>query len=165
MNRRCCFIFDYDNDLARAKKINDLKLVRGTAPAGFDDASRWQEARNAGEEAVRGLIDGALSGTSATIVLIGEKTADLAYVDYAIEQSISRNNGIVGFFVHDMPDENGNTSAEGGVPYEVQAVEKLDAHHYDVHDWDQSKFEEWVEEAATEWKIYARPEPLIRPGT
>ncbi len=163
MNRRCCFIFDYDNDLARAKQINDLGLVLGTAPAGFDDASRWQEARNAGEEAVRGLIDGALSRTSATIVLIGEKTAELDYIAYAIEQSISRQNGIVGFFVHDMPDENGKTSTKGKVPYEVQAAEKLDAHHYDVHDWDQSKFEEWVEEAATEWKIYARPEPLRSP--
>jgi hypothetical protein len=163
MNRHCCFIFDYDNDLARAKQINDLSLVRGTAPAGFDDASRWREARNAGEEAVRGLIDGALSSTSATIVLIGEKTADLDYVAYAIEQSISRQNGIVGFFVHDMPDENSKTSTKGKVPYEVQAAEKLDAHHYDVHDWDQSKFEEWVEEAATEWKIYARPEPLRSP--
>ena len=92
MNRHCCFIFDYDNDLARAKQINDLSLVRGTAPAGFDDASRWREARNAGEEAVRRLIDGALSSTLATIVLIGEKTADLDYVAYAIEQSISRQN-------------------------------------------------------------------------
>ena len=156
MGRNCCIIFDYDNDLARAKQINDLGLVRGSAPAGFDDASRWQEARNAGEGAVRKLIDDALSGTSATIVLVGEKTADLDYVEYAIEQSISRKNGIVGFFVHDMPDENGNTSAKGGVPYEVQAAEKLDAHHYEVHDWDQSKFEEWVEEAATEWKNYAR---------
>ena len=82
--------------------------------------------------------------------------AALDNVEYAIEQSISRKNGIVGFFVHDMPDENGNTSAKGGVPYEVQAAEKLDAHHYEVHDWDQSKFEEWVEEAATEWKNYAR---------
>ena len=160
MNRLCFFIFDYDNDMARARQINDLGLVRGSAPAGFDDASRWREARDAGKEAVRGLIDGALSGTSASIVLIGEKTADLDYVAYAIEQSIRHHNGIVGFLVHDMPDENGNTSAKGGVPYEVQAAEKLDAHHYDVHDWDQSKFEEWVEEAATEWKIYARPEPL-----
>ena len=156
MNRHCCFIFDYDNDLARAKQIDDLRLMRGTAPAGVDDVSRLQEARNAGKEAVRELIGDALSGTSATIVLIGEKTADLDYVEYAIEQSISRKNGIVGFFVHDMPDENGNTSAKGGVPYEVQAAEKLDAHHYEVHDWDQSKFEEWVEEAATEWKNYAR---------
>ncbi len=163
MNRRCCFIFDYDNDLARAKQINGLRLLSGTAPAGFDDASRWREAKNAGEEAVRELIGDALSGTSATIVLIGEKTAGLDYVTYAIEQSIRRKNGIVGFFVHDMPDENGNISAKGGVPYEVQAAEKLEAHHYAVHDWDQSKFEEWVEEAATEWKIYARPEPLRSP--
>ena len=129
MGRNCCIIFDYDNDLARAKQINDLGLVRGSAPAGFDDASRWQEARNAGEAAVRGLIDGALLSTSVTIVLIGENTAALDYVEYAIEQSIGRKNGIVGFFVHDMPDENGNTSAKGGVPYEVQAAEKLDAHH------------------------------------
>ena len=156
MNRHCCFIFDYDNDLARAKQIDDLRLMRGTAPAGFDDVSRLQEARNAGKEAVRELIGDALSGTSATIVLIGEKTADLDYVEYAIEQSIGRKNGIVGFFVHDMPDENGNTSAKGGVPYEVQAAEKLEAHHYAVHDWDPSQFEECVEEAATEWKVYAR---------
>ena len=164
MGRNCCIIFDYDNDLARAKQINDLGLVRGSAPAGFDDASRWQEARNAGEAAVRGLIDGALLSTSVTIVLIGENTAALDYVEYAIEQSIRRKNGIVGLFVHDMADENGNTSAQGKVPYEAKAAEMLDAHHYDVHVWEHSKFEHWVEEAATEWKIYARPEPLTKPG-
>ena len=40
-----------------------------------------------------------------------------------------------------------------------------DAHHYDVHVWEHGKFEDWVEAAATEWKIYARPEPLTKPGT
>ena len=160
--RRCFFIFDYDNDLARAKQIDDLGLVQGSAPAGFDDATRWQESKNAGDDAVRKLIDDALSGTSATIVLIGENTANLDYVDYAIDRSIARNNGIVGFFVHDMPDESGRTSAQGGVPYEAAAAEKLDAHHYDTHDWDPGSFAERVEGAATEWTIYARPEPLIK---
>ena len=91
--------------------------------------------------------------------------AALDNVEYAIEQSISRKNGIVGLFVHDIPDENGNTSTQGMVPYEAQAAEMLDAHYYDVHVWEHSKFEDWVEEAATEWKIYARPELLTKPGT
>ncbi len=161
--RRCFFIFDYDHDLARAKQINDLGLVRGSAPAGFDDAAPWEEAKNSGDDAVRELIDDAMSGTSATIVLIGKNTANLDYVDYAIDRSIARNNGIVGFFVHDIPDESGRTSAKkGGVPYEAVAAEKLDAHHYDTQDWDPSSFAERVEDAATGWTIYARTGPLLK---
>ena len=109
MSRRCFFIFDYENDWSRAKQINDLALVGGTALAGFDGAAAWKVASKEGDAEVNRLIDEALPGSSATIVLIGAKTADLEYVDHAIEQSIKRQNGIVGFFVHDMPDENGQT--------------------------------------------------------
>ncbi len=164
MSRRCFFIFDYENDWSRAKQINGLELVSGTALAGFDGASAWEAAKGKGDAEVKRLIDEALPGTSATIVLIGENTADLDYVDYAIEQSIERQNGLVGFFVHDIPDENGQTSAKGRVPYDREATEKREAHGYDTHDWEPDRFAEWVEEAATEWRLFARPEPLTKPG-
>ncbi len=164
MSRRCFFIFEYENDWSRAKQVNDLALVGGTAPAGFDGAAAWKVASREGYAEVNRLIDEALPGASATIVLIGANTADLEYVDYAIEQSIKRQSGIVGVFVHDIPDENGQTSAKGRVPYEKEAAEKLEAHGYDTHDWDPDRFAEWVETAATEWKLFARPEPLTKPG-
>jgi hypothetical protein len=162
--RHCFFIFDYDNDLSRAHHIEALDLAVATAPAGFDDDADWKAAGAKGDEAVAALIDNAILGTSATVVLIGERTAERDYVDYAIEQSIKRQNGILGVFIHDIPDANGATAAKGRAPYEVQAAEALEAHGYDTHDWDQGKFAEWIEQAATGWKAFARPRPLNRLG-
>ena len=162
--RHCFFIFDYDNDLARVRHIDSLNLALATTPAGFDDDADWKAAVSKGDDAVKELIDNAILGTSATVVLIGEHTAERDYVDYAIEQSIKRQNGILGIFVHDIPDASGATAAKGRAPYEAQAAETLEAHGYDTHDWDEGKFAEWVEEAATGWKAFARPKPLNRPG-
>lgn len=160
--RRCFFIFDYDNDLARAMEIGELGLEPANAPAGFD-ASRWMGARNTGPAEVQRLIDEALKGTSATVVLIGERTAELDYVDYAIDQSIRRQNGILGIFIHELKDENGETGTKGAMPYASEAAELLEAHGYAAYDWDPERFAEWVEEAATVWKKFARPEPLNKP--
>ena len=158
--RHCFLIFDYDNDLARAKQVAECGVVDAIAPAGFDDGSHWNAAAKKGTEALNSLIDKALEGTSATVVLIGEHTAHRDYVDYAIERSIDRQNGIVGIFIDDLTDENGKPGARGPVPYEAAAAEKLEAGGYQTHAWDRSKFSEWVEEAATEWRRYARPKPL-----
>ncbi len=49
------------------------------------------------------------------------------------------------------------------MPYAGEAAKKLEAHGYDTHDWDPDRFVEWVEETATEWKLFARPEPLNKP--
>ena len=162
--RHCCFIFDYDNDLSRAHHVESRDLAVATAPAGFEDDADWKAATSKGEDAVNELIDNALLGTSVTVVLIGERTAERGYVDYAIEQSIKRQNGILGVFVHDVPDASGATAAKGRVPHEVEAAEKLEAHGYGTHDWDEGAFAAWIEEAATGWKAFARPVPLNRPG-
>jgi hypothetical protein len=162
--RHCFFIFDYDNDLSRARHIESLDLAVATAAAGFNDDADWKAAAGKGDDAVNELIDNALLGTSVTVVLIGERTAERDYVDYAIEQSIKRENGILGIFVHDIPDAGGATAAKGRAPFEAQAAEKLEAHGYDTHDWDEGKFAAWIEEAATGWKAFARPRPLNRPS-
>ena len=169
--RRCFFVFDYDNDLWRANQITDLGIVHaaqitdvgivdGAAAAGFGDLLRWEEAKKKGSEEVRRLIEEALSGTSVTVVLIGEATAGLDYVNDAIEMSIRRNNGLLGIFVHELKDHEGGTSSRGKVPFEHEVAEKLDAGGYDTHDWDQEKFEEWVNLAATEWRNFARKMPV-----
>ena len=162
--RHCFFIFDYDDDLARARHIESLDLAVATAAAGFDDDADWKAAVAKGGDAVKALIDNAILATSATVVLIGERTAERDYVDYAIERSIKRQNGILGIFVHDIPDASGATAAKGRAPYQAEAAETLEAHGYDTHDWDQGKFAGWIEDAATGWKAFARPQPLNRLG-
>ncbi len=161
--RRCFFIFDYDNDLARAKQIADFGIVAASAPAGFDDKTRWDAASMEGYDAVHRLIDDALEGTSATVVLIGEHTAEREYVDYAIERSIGRQNGIVGIFIDELTDETGAPGSRGPAPYQEEAAAKLEAGGYRSHPWNRSEFSDWVEEAATGWRSFARPKPLNNP--
>ena len=74
--RHCFFIFDYDDDLARARHIESLDLAVATAAAGFDDDADWKAAVAKGGDAVKALIDNAILATSATVVLIGERTAE-----------------------------------------------------------------------------------------
>ena len=161
--RRCFFIFDYDNDFARAKQIADYGIVAASAPAGFDDKARWDAAFREGPDAVHRLIDDALRGTSATVVLIGEHTAEREYVDYAIERSIERHNGIVGIFIDDLTDETGAPGARGPAPYEEEAAANLAEGGYRSHPWNRSDFADRVEEAATGWRRLARPKPLNKP--
>lgn len=158
--RRCFFVFDYDNDVSRAEHISDLGLVHATAAAGFDDLSLWEKAKKEGNDAISRLIEEALTITSATVVLIGEATAELDYVNSAIEKSIGQNNGILGIFVNDLKDHEGQVSPRGKVPYQQQAAQMLEAGGYTTHDWDEKMFGEWVNIAATEWKKFARKKPL-----
>lgn len=156
--RSCCLIFDYDRDLARARAVAATKAARVQAPVSLDDWGHWQKLITDPPQ-LRASIDKALEHTSVTVVLIGERTAGLDYVTYAIERSIARENGLLGLFVHAIEDENGNVGQRGRIPYEAEARQKLPK-GYAAHDWDPAKFREWVNDAATDWRAYARPEPL-----
>jgi hypothetical protein len=52
-------------------------------------------------------IDDQLQSTSVTVVLIGQETASRKYVNYEIEQSHSRGNGLLGVRIHNMKDPLG----------------------------------------------------------
>jgi len=43
-----------------------------------------------------------LEGTSVTVVLIGLQTASRRWVQYEVEQSIRRDNGLLGIFIHHL---------------------------------------------------------------
>jgi len=149
--RHAFFIFDYDNDLGQAKELSGANGVDAAAAAGFDDGSAFQKAQKDGEAAVKALIDKGLDGTSATVVLIGQNTANLEYVNYAIAESVKRQNGILGVFIG---------GAHGAVPYEKEAATLTEAHGYPTVDSSGINLAEQIELAATDWKRFARPKPL-----
>src|SRR5271155_323435 len=116
MTRRVFFSFHYERDIWRTNVVRNSGVVEGTAAAGFHDASLWEEAKKKGDAAVKKLIDDGLVGTSVTVVLIGAQTATRKFVEYEIEKSIARGNGILGIYIGGIKDQKGNTDSQGQAP-------------------------------------------------
>ncbi len=142
MARRVFFSFHYQNDVWRAANIRNSHIVEGVAAAGFSDASIWEEAKKKGDAAIKSMINKALDGTTVTAVLIGSQTAQRKYVTYEIEESIRRGNGLLGIYIDQIKDQDGNISTRGAVP---TALSKAGA---PVYTWDRNQFGQWVEAAA-----------------
>jgi antiphage defense system Thoeris ThsB-like protein len=144
MARRVFFSFHYQNDVWRVNQIRNMPNITGSAAAGFHDASLWEEAKAKGEAAVKKLIDDGLKNTSVTVVFIGAETAGRKYINYEIEKSIERGNGIVGIQIHHLQDQNGDTDAVGKTPAKLRAAGAV------VYKYvSKEKLAERIEEAAT----------------
>lgn len=117
MARRAFFSFHYQRDVWRVNQIRNIPEVIGTAAAGFQDASLWEEAKKKGDAEIKKMIDAALYNTSVTVVFIGYKTAGRTYINYEIQKSIDRGNGLVGIKIHHLKDKDGKTDPEGDIPY------------------------------------------------
>jgi hypothetical protein len=142
MARTVFFSFHYQKDIWRTNVVRKSNVVDGVAAAGFQDASLWEEAKKKGDAAIKKMIDNALVGTSVSVVLIGAETALRKFVTYEIEQSIARGNGLLGIYIDDIADQNGNTTRRGSIP---EALRKAGA---PVYVWDRSRFGDWVEAVA-----------------
>lgn len=142
MARRVFFSFHYQNDVWRASIVRNSHIVDGTAAAGFQDASLWEEAKKKGDAAIQRMINDALVNTTVTAVLIGAETAYREWVDYEIEKSIERGSGLLGIYIDQIKDQYGRVSARGLVPTALSNARAP------VYVWDPNKFGEWVEAAA-----------------
>lgn len=143
MARRVFFSFHYQRDIWRINQIRNIPNVTGCAAAGFQDGSLWEKTKKEGDTAIKKLIDDGLNNTSVTVVFIGEKTAGRKYINYEIEQSIKRGNGIIGVRINHLKDQDGNINTEGAVPA------KLTAHGAIIYKYvNHEKLSEWIEAAA-----------------
>lgn len=134
MARRVFFSFHFERDIWRVNQVRNCNVVAGCDAAGFYDHSEYEEAKRKGEAEVKRLIREKLDGTSVTIVLIGAETAQRPYVQYEIEQSIARNNGLLGIHIHHIPDPYGRTDYRGAVPTVPWHV------HFPTYDWDKNLY-------------------------
>ena len=141
MARKVFFSFHYQRDLWRVNVVRNSAVVEGTAVVGFHDASLWEEAKKKGDAEIKKLIDSALVGTSVTIVLIGAQTANRKYVDYEIDKSVQRGNGLLGVRIHQIKDQSGNTDSYGSAP---AALTRAGA---PVYTYEYGKLGAWIEDA------------------
>jgi len=118
MARRAFFSFHYERDIWRANVVRNSWITHGDREAaGFWDASLWEEAKRKGDYAIRQMIDNGLHNTSITVILIGAETSKRKYVQYEIEQSFERGKGLLGIYINQIGDRNGNTDYTGHNPF------------------------------------------------
>jgi hypothetical protein len=156
--RKVFFSFHYERDLWRANQIRNSYVTKpNVRTAGFRGSAAWEEIKRRGDESIKKWIQSNLRGTSVTVVLIGTETITRTYVCYEIEQSCQRGNGIVGIYIHQLKDQNGETEEKGENPLDCfkakcRGEEKCLSDIYPTYDWvadeGYKKFGDWIEAAA-----------------
>lgn len=140
--RKVFFSFHYEEDVWRAANVRNSGQFDAVAAAGWNDASIWESTKRRGDDAVKKLIEAALRGTSVTCVLIGTKTASRRWVNYEIQRSIERGNGLLGVRIHNLKVQSGRASSAGAVP------PLLSEGGYKIYNWDAAYLGRRVELAA-----------------
>ncbi len=120
MARRVFFSFHYKY-VWKANQIRSMTNIIGTGAAGFQDASLWEEAKKKGDKAIKAMIDKALENTSVTVVLVTYGTTNRKYINYEIDQSLARGNGLVAVQIHHFKDQNEQTGSAGAIPSQIEA--------------------------------------------
>ena len=114
MARRVFFSFHYKNDVWRANIVRNSWVTKDDKEAaGFVDAAEFEEVEKGGETAIKKWINKQLEGTSVTVVLIGSETSKREYVKFELQKSYEKGNGMLGIYIHQLKDKNGNTATKG----------------------------------------------------
>lgn len=118
MARRTFFSFYHQRDVSRAWIVRNSWVTHDSQQAaGFWDAGLREKVKRQGDAAIRRAIDAGLKGTSVTVVLIGAETAPREWVRYEIEQSVKRDNALIGIYIHNIPDMDGRLDRKGPDPF------------------------------------------------
>ncbi|WP_084506405.1 TIR domain-containing protein [Geminicoccus roseus] len=142
MARHVFFSFHYQRDIVRVNQIRNLPEIVDQSAVGFQDKSLWEKAKAKGDSVIKKLIDDGLIGTSVTVVCIGSQTAGRKYINYEIEKSIARGNGIIGLRINHLKSFEG-VDPVGSVPA------LLTRHSYPVYTYENhTKLKSWIEAAA-----------------
>ena len=154
MARQTFFSFRYKKDNWRASIVRNSWLTqKDRISSGFFDSAEWEEVKKKTDSAIETWIDGQLKGTSVTVVLIGADTAGKKWINYEITSSHKKCNGMLGIYIHNIKDRNGNTTTKGRNPFGDWKFEKAGAVvTYPVYDWvvdnGYANMGNWIENAA-----------------
>jgi hypothetical protein len=119
MARRAFYSFHYIPDNWRASQVRNMGVIDGNTPATDND---WETIKRKGDEAIQKWIDGQLSGKSVAILLIGSKTAGRKWIKYEIKKAWEDGKGLLGIYVHNLKDKDGDQSTKGGNPFSAYKV-------------------------------------------
>ena len=156
MTRKAFYSFHYKADAWRASQVRNMGVVDGNVPV---HDNKWEEVKKGGDKAIKEWINGQLKGRSVTIVLIGAKTAGRKWIEYEIKESWNKGKGVLGVYIHNLLDSDGNKSSKGANPFTgftvgdkslskiVKAYDPPYSTSTYVYDHIKENLETWVEDA------------------
>ncbi len=121
MAHKVFFSFHYNADNWRAGQVRNAGVVEGNSPVSDND---WETITKGGDDKIKKWIDEQLSGKECTIVLIGANTAGRKWIKYEIEESWNRKKGVLGIYIHNLKDKDGNPATKGRNPFEDFTMNK-----------------------------------------
>lgn len=112
--REVFFSFEYKKDCQRAAKVRNMGKVDDSSTFSDND---WEEVKSKDDETIKKWIDNQLSYRSVLVVLIGETTYSRKWVKYEIQKAYELGKGLVGIYIHNLEDLNGNQTDKGPNPF------------------------------------------------
>lgn len=103
MNKKVFFCYDYENDTDRAMVV---KEVWGEPSDDFISTNEFSRLSIGSKVKLYDWIDKQLDGTVLTVILLGNKTLDMPYVQYAVKRSLEHKNGLLGIFINTIVSES-----------------------------------------------------------
>ena len=154
--RRVFFSFHFENDHFRFMQVkncqqfltNGVEIVRPHL-----GAQEWETVKRSDAASVKRWIDGQMSGTSVTVVLIGSDTYRRRWVLYEIEKTVADGKGLLGIYVHNLKGKDGKTARQGKDPIDyVRDDLLLSNKEASTFTWDSQKspseIGNWINDAA-----------------
>jgi hypothetical protein len=151
MARRIFISYQHDDQM-KAKGFN---LLRWNKNVDFEFVGRHllDPVNSKNEDYISQRIKEQLTGTSVTVVLLGQKAADSKWVQWEIEQSVAKKNGILAIKISDNVPTPSKESPVGKALYDAGA---------EIIGWDVGKFESAIERA---FKAAGRAEVVASMGS
>ena len=121
VTRRVFFSFHYQPDNWRAAQVRNMGLVEGNVPVSDND---WEAVTRGGDAAIQRWIDGQIHGKSCAVVLIGSRTAGRKWIKYEIKKAWDDGKGLLGIYIHNLKNRDGEQSSKGKSPFDGFTVGK-----------------------------------------
>ena len=115
MKRQVFFSFQYMKDAWRASQIRNMGVVEKNSTFSDND---WEEVKYKSDAAIKEWIDDQMRMRSCIVVLVGETTYNRKWVKYEIQRAYELGKGIVGIYVHNLKDDEGNQCNKGYNPFD-----------------------------------------------
>lgn len=112
--RQVFFSFEYNKDAWRAGQVRNMGKVDSSSTFSDND---WEEVKEKTDAKIKKWIDDQLAMRSCLVVLIGATTSGRKWINYEIEKAYELKKGIVGIYIHNLKDSDGNQTTKGSNPF------------------------------------------------
>ncbi|MFZ1528061.1 MAG: TIR domain-containing protein [Ferruginibacter sp.] len=156
MSRKVFTSFHYIPDNWRASQIRSMGKIEGNSVV---SSNSWEEVTSGGDKAIEKWINDNMSGKSCVVVFVGKNTAGRKWINYEIRKAWEDGKGILGIYVHNLKDSDGNQTAKGNNPFDeftlndkklstiVKCYDPPSSISTNVYNHIKENIDDWIEEA------------------